>query len=194
MFPRNGFTVKTFQLDQPGDSIRLTHSGTRSGGPAYFQVFGDASAGFREDGNFFGDLWYVARLSADENISAGPFYSNSSAIGTAVRGLMAYGDSGGRWTEPGIGYIGFKFNSGAGVQYGWIRVRMGGSDNKNAFRVLGYAYADPGEPITAGQRPHGEQSPDQGSLGWLALGAVGLLTWRKNRLRAARQTRLPLPV
>ncbi len=58
-----------------------------------------------------------------------------------------YGD----WAEPGIGYVGFKFNNGAGVQYGWVRVRMGGSENNNGFKVLEYAYGDPGEPVTAGR-------------------------------------------
>jgi len=53
------------------------------------------------------------------------------------------------------------------------------------FKLVAYAYADPGEPITAGQRPSDEQAPDEGSLGWLALGAAGLLAWRKSRSRTA---------
>ena len=81
------------------------------------------------------------------------------------------------------GYVGFRFNNGAGIQYGWARVVFSGSD-EHAFRVLAYAYADPGEPITAGQRPSDEQAPDEGSLGWLALGAAGLLAWRKSRSRS----------
>ena len=65
-----------------------------------------------------------------------------------------------------------------------------------AFKVLDFAYADPGEPITAGEGiPRGsegdqdisdDQGPDEGSLGGLALGAVGLLAWRKSRSRTAR--------
>ena len=64
------------------------------------------------------------------------------------------------------------------------------------FVVLDFAYGDPGERITAGQRPPGaseddqdisdEEGPDEGSLGGLALGAVGLLAWRKSRSRTAR--------
>ncbi len=49
------------------------------------------------------------------------------------------------------------------------------------FELLDYAYADPGESITAGQRSSDEKAPDQGSLGWLALGALGLLAWRRRR-------------
>ena len=64
-----------------------------------------------------------------------------------------------------------------------------------AFKVLDFAYGDPGEPITAGQGiPRGsegdqdisdDQLPGEGSLGGLALGAVGLLAWRKSRSRTA---------
>ena len=54
-----------------------------------------------------------------------------------------------------------------------------------SFILLDYAYADPGEGLRAGQTSEGtlsdEQAPDQGSLGGLALGAVGLLAWRKSR-------------
>ncbi len=71
-----------------------------------------------------------------------------------------------------------------------------GGAQKYRFGLLDYAYADPGEPIRAGQKSSAEQAPDQGStdeqapdegsLGGLALGAVGLLAWRKNRSRIAR--------
>ena len=64
---------------------------------------------------------------------------------------------------------------------------------EHGFEVVSYAYADPGEPIKAGQKSSveqapdqsstEEQAPDQGSLGGLALGAIGLLAWRKNRSR-----------
>ena len=67
---------------------------------------------------------------------------------------------------------------------------------EHGFEVVSYAYADPGEPIKAGQTSSNEQVPDQdstdeqapdeGSLGGLALGAVGLLVWRKSRSRTAR--------
>jgi hypothetical protein len=62
--------------------------------------------------------------------------------------------------------------------------------------VFDFAYADPGEQITAGQGiPRGsegdqdisdDRGPDEGSLGGLALGAVGLVAWRKSRSRTAR--------
>lgn len=111
---------------------------------------------------------------------------------------MAYGSGGYHscscsrtfFGHPGTGFVGFRFDTGAGFQYGWVRVKMTGRP-ENAFRVIDYAYADPGEPITAGQRSSDPQTPDKGSLGWLAVGAVGLLAWRKSRSRTARHTKLP---
>ena len=89
------------------------------------------------------------------------------------------------WGHGGTGYVGFRFNNGAGIQYGWARVKMT-TGLKHGFKVLAYAYADPGEAITAGQRPSDEKAPNEGSLGWLGVGAVGLLAWRKSRSRTAR--------
>jgi hypothetical protein len=99
-----------------------------------------------------------------------------------------------------MGFVGFRFNNGAGIQYGWVRVRIAVPPHDGiggwGFKVLDFAYADPGEPITAGEGiPRGseddqdisdDQGPDEGSLGGLALGAVGLLAWRKSRSRTAR--------
>jgi hypothetical protein len=99
----------------------------------------------------------------------------------------------GEWiTAPGHGFIGFKFNSGNGAQYGWVRITMIGP--YCAFRLVDYAYADLGEPIRAGQMSSDEMVPNEnddvmpqeGSLGALALGAVGLLAWRTRRSQAAR--------
>jgi len=109
---------------------------------------------------------------------------------------MALAGAGGsqQWRDPGVGFVGFRFNSGAGIQYGWARVRMGGASRSNGFLLIDYAYADPGQGIRAGEGiPRaGEdgqdmsEGPDEGSLGGLALGAVGLLAWRKSRSRIAR--------
>ena len=164
-----------FKLDQPGDSFRLSqHSGVRyhnfryyNGGAPIdrFSIFGIASAAFR------GVQGYVSKLSPGQTISMGNFIQG-------VPGNLAQG-----W-HRGIGFIGFRFNNGAGVQYGWARITMKRGRAKN-FILLDYAYADPGERLTAGETSEGtlsdEQAPDEGSLGGLALGAVGLLAWRKSR-------------
>ena len=76
----------------------------------------------------------------------------------------------GQWLDRGRGFIGFRWNSGAGFQYGWARITKTTWEDK--IRLEDYAYADPGEPITAGQRSSNEMVPDIGSLGGLALGAT----------------------
>jgi hypothetical protein len=179
--------ASSFKLDQLGDSFRFSRF---SGGGSYyyyygghhrhhkhhggrpidrFSIFGIASAAFR------GVQGYVSQLSPSQTISMGNF----------IQGVpVAGGDLQGQGMHRGIGFIGFRFNNGAGVQYGWARIKMKGGEAKN-FTLLDYAYADPGERLTAGQTSEGilsdEQAPDQGSLGGLALGAVGLLAWRKSR-------------
>ena len=179
--------VKTFPLDQAGDFFQFEHF---SSGFAGFKITGIVSGSWRGRGTFENYRYYASKLPKGSNISVSgsrgfthgnPYFKQG--FGTLVSAPYGY-DGYGSWTDPGIGFVGFKFNNGAGVQYGWVRVRMSKLP-ENAFTVLDYAYADPGEPITAGQRSSDERAPDQGSLGWLALGAVGLLAWRKSRSRTA---------
>ena len=204
---------KWFQLDQLGDSIEFLHSGVprrpRLGGSftypaAGFNVRGIATAAFRGYYGLRSSYFaaFASKLSFGESIAAGhfthgccfPFYSAGIL---AVGSGLAYGP----WKNPGMGFVGFVFNNGAGPQFGWARVRISrqiqaGGLAGYAFKVLDFAYGDPGERITAGQRPPGvredeqdisdDQGPDEGSLGGLALGAVGLLDWRKSRSRTAR--------
>jgi len=82
----------------------------------------------------------------------------------------------------GSGLVGFKFNNGAGDQYGWVRVKML-DGRKNMFWVIDYAYGDPGEPVLAGQTGANASAPELESLGGLVLGGR-----RVARLAQARQT------
>ncbi len=172
----------SFNLDQPGDFFRLSHEtfGTEILGVAGFSIFGIASEAFR---GFWGvsSYHYVSKLSHGQRISMGNFTQNTSRH----PGFLAGGYSA-KWEKRGTGFIGFRFNNGAGVQYGWARITKEGPAHDN-FYLLDYAYADPGEPLRAGETSEDtlsdEQSPDQGSLGGLALGAAGLLAWRKSRTR-----------
>jgi hypothetical protein len=125
---------------------------------------------------------YVSKLTFGQNISSHLFGLNCGAD----QGFLAVSNDIGYWTDPGMGFIGFRVKKSTGFQYGWVRVRMTGGP-QNGFALLDYAYADPGEAITAGQRSSNEHvTPAEGSLGWFALGAVGLLAWRKSRSRMAR--------
>ena len=82
------------------------------------------------------------------------------------------------------GFIGFKFNTGAGTQYGWVRMKIQ-PDPLVGMKVRDYAWADPGEPIKTGQTSssggRAAALPDEGSLGLLALGGAGLMGWRNRR-------------
>ena len=179
-----------FQLDQPGDSIRLRHSwdltscSVSYGGFAHFGVLGLAGAsvaGFYCPSN--PQVVSASKLSRGELISRRPFLARHS-------GLLAaeFTDCVGQFDYGDLSFIGFRFNNGSGDQYGWVRVKFGGRHPiDHNFWLVDYAYADPGEPIRAGQTSSSEMVPEEeGSLGWLALGAAGLLAWRKRRSQAAR--------
>jgi MYXO-CTERM domain-containing protein len=185
----------TFQLDQPGDFIRLRHDVficyKDYGGGGYFGVRGLAGASFAglypPSCNNLADLASVSRLERGNLISNRPFVRGESGIlATNAVHCGTAGDDAGQFDGEGIGYIGFKFNNGSGDQYGWVRIWMSRGINENDnFRLIDYAYGDVGEPIRAGQTSSNEMVPEEGSLGWLALGAAGLVAWRKRRSQAA---------
>ena len=163
--------VLTLALGDNGN-IKLIHSKTRSfygtetfylGGSAFLKVSAPGAA-VRGGGS-------ISRLLPGNVISAGPFAGGSGPLATYFFGA-------GQFRAPGQGFVGFKFNTGAGEQYGWVRVRMNGFP-ENSFAVVDYAYGDPGEVVKAGQKR--SHSPDLESLGALALGATGLVAWRRRR-------------
>jgi PEP-CTERM motif-containing protein len=147
---------------------------------AGFFMAGDVSAMFR--GTSGPSNLYAAKLASGVNVSVGKFVSSTKSASSAV---LAYhnlgGNSFGNFTSPGIGFIGIKFDSGKGTQYGWIRVQMNGPGKGNTFTLVDYAYADVGEAIETGQ------VPEPNSLAFLAFGGVGLLAWRKWRARLSER-------
>ena len=83
-----------------------------------------------------------------------------------------------QWLNPGTGYIGFQFDLGGGTQYGWAEVQVNGvPDNRGFFFRYGYGMV--GDSVFAGEGPR--VIPEPGALGFLALGSVGLLAWRRQR-------------
>jgi hypothetical protein len=172
----------TFPLDQPGDFIRLRHhTGTGYAGYNYFSVagrLGASNAGFyAPDCTWLSPVW-ASKLDLGQLISRRQFVPVQSA-------LLAFRSLCGEFNHRGLGYIGFKFNNGSGDQYGWVRIYVRRTFY-DTFILEDYAYGDVGDRVRAGQTSSNEMVPEEGSLGWLALGAAGLLAWRKRRSRTAR--------
>jgi hypothetical protein len=186
--------TETFPLGSAGAFFRLRDSvvfcSTLYGGGAYFGVFaryGASFAGFyNQPCNNTNNLASVSRLQRGDLISNRPFVPGQSGnIALATDDRCGRGFVG-QFDGKGVGFIGFKFNNGSGDQYGWVRIKMKDPwwDNFNqVFRLADYAYGDVGDRIRAGQTSSNEMVPGEGSLGWLALGAAGLLAWRKRRSR-----------
>ena len=177
----SGETVHTFQL-APGAGMAFIHfphyygSHTRDGGSAFFAA--SYAAGYYKTCVYDPEDASVSNLSRGQAISTRPFVRYGGILASR-EGFDCGGGARGLFLEPGIAFIGFKFNTGNGDQYGWARVEMRGYPN-NQFRLIDYAYGDVGDRIRAGQRSNSE-APELESLGGLALGAAGLLAWRKRR-------------
>ena len=88
------------------------------------------------------------------------------------------------WTDPR--FVGFRFNTGNGTQYGWVRIHTKLDNNLHAHDLINdYAWGDVGDAIVTGQK-HSLQPANAnsvpGSLGLLAFGAQGLDAWRTQRM------------
>jgi hypothetical protein len=156
----------------PGASFGLAQTSFFSGiGAARAGVFASggtaAFAGFSASG-----FPYVSKLASGVNIN-GANFNAAYPVGTLA---FAYGYANSQWLAPGTGFIGLRFNTGSGTEYGWARVTMDGSPG-NTFTLVDYAYGDVGQSINAGQTA----VPEPGSLALLALGGAGLVAWRKRR-------------
>jgi hypothetical protein len=167
-----------FPFDQPGDSIFFVHYTFEGSARALLRVGALMSGGFA--GRYGGLESPLASRLVDQNnyISNNRFLGGFGYLAVSVRGQVN-----GDWTTPGNAFVGFFFNNGAGKQYGWVRVKMGSRRNLFRFRVVDYAFADPGEQILPGQTESGATVPTEGSLGLLSLGATGLDLWRQHRGR-----------
>jgi len=127
---------------------------------------------------------WIVPLGSRENVSSGRFYS---AAGNPDRGIIFTFFSDG-YFQPyyGVrGYIGFRFNTGKGTQYGWARIQTKMNMNYRAQETIkDYAWGDVGDAILTGQK-HSLQPANAnsvpGSLGLLAFGAQGLDAWRTQR-------------
>jgi hypothetical protein len=178
----------TFRLDRRGDFIRLRHSSlgcsSSYSGSGFFNVgalAGASIAGFYNNCGFPPHYISASNLKRGQLISSRPFVpAQAHSAVLAANGTHCPGQF-----PEGVGFIGFKFNNGSGDQYGWVRIQTR-ADIFHPFILRDYAYGDVGDRIRAGQTSSNEMVPAEGSLGGLALGAAGLLAWRKSRSRTAR--------
>jgi MYXO-CTERM domain-containing protein len=149
---------------------------------------------FSIKGVIFGSAWesrihhWLSNLAPRENVSAGNFYS---VAGEPDHGVVFENWSDGNF-QPFYGdrgFIGFRFDNGKGTQYGWGRIQTKRDFHNRAHEVIkDYAWADVGEDIRTGQTSSSGDMvntvTDSGSVGLLALGAAGLVAWRKRRKQA----------
>jgi hypothetical protein len=128
---------------------------------------------------------FLHNLPRGENVSAGRFYS---VAGHPDHGVLFTNWSDGSFAPSGPpvrGFVGFRFNTGNGTQYGWARIQTKSDRNNVAHEVIkDYAWGDVGDAILTGQA-HSLQPANAnsvaGSLGLLAFGAQGLDAWRTQR-------------
>jgi hypothetical protein len=133
---------------------------------------------------YHGLIGYVSKLDRGVPVSAGKFITPQfESIAVMADNYYTQG----QFQEKGIGFIGFRFNTGKGTQYGWARVRTTGNPH-DFFILVDYAWGDPGDQIKTGQKTLANDQPTQapatGALGFLALGAAGLVAWRRTRAGA----------
>jgi hypothetical protein len=185
-----GFQTHSFPLSQGAVLVGFREADGGGDSSATFEIKGAAvSNAFRE---YSSSLRVANALPRGSVISQGYFVAFRS--GVTVGRLQDYSCSFPGWVEPGTYYIGFRFDGGAGKQYGWVRIKWAGCNGDKKYIVKDYAWGDPGDKIKTGQKQlHEDDSQaaksdeaapladSQGSLGLLALGAVGLQAWRKSR-------------
>ncbi|MGH8094269.1 MAG: hypothetical protein ACREIF_12490 [Chthoniobacterales bacterium] len=128
----------------------------------------------------------LSNLQSGSPISSGKF---GSVAGQPGIGELKGAYWTGRFLDDGRGIIGFKFNSGAGTQYGWVRVKVSHFKGfKYRYVIEDYAWGDVGDSIKAGQKRSQQDTTTaesvSGSLGVLACGGAGLEAWRNERARA----------
>jgi hypothetical protein len=152
----------------------------------FFLIKGASSGSARAYAHGSDGFNLLSNLPSGENVSAGRFYSVTGHPGHGV--LIA------NWSDGAFaplefgrlrGFVGFRFNTGNGTQYGWARIETRNDSHNRIHEVIkDYAWGDVGDAILAGQK-HSFQPAKAtsvlGSLGLLAFGAQGLDAWRTQR-------------
>ena len=189
-----GFNSDSFPLDPAGGVLIFKHgkhvygsSSFYDGGTARAFVQAPVSAwmnGYELSCSHNPDASAsVSNLARNAVISQQPFVTSGGVLGSKGAFFYGCGENGrGQFLDrEKNAFIGFKFNNGAGVQYGWARLSVQGYPF-NRFKLVDYAYGDPGDIVLAGQKSD-DSAPALESLGGLAIGAAALLAWRGQRTK-----------
>jgi len=190
----NPLSSAYFPLNASG-SLFFQHFNIGAEGGARIEIVGPDGRAGDSIGGLVGSFvqyggFYVSNLPPRVNLSQLRFGAYCRVTTSTYSELHCFGGTigytqrpNGRFRRPGEGFVGFTFDTGAGPQYGWARIKTSG-EPKYRFILHDYAWADPGESIQTGQKRSSRQMatvPEHGSLGLLALGAAGLIAWRKGR-------------
>lgn len=129
---------------------------------------------------------FLSNLPPRNDVSAGRFFSiadnpnHGVLISTSLYGQFS------PYFGPVRGFVGFRFNTGNGTQYGWARIYTKLDSNFHIHDLIkDYAWGDVGDAILTGQKHSLEPANANsvsGSLGLLAFGAQGLDAWRTQRM------------
>src|SRR5262245_53762199 len=127
---------------------------------------------------------FLSNLPPRRNVSTGRF---SSVAGNPGIGVLISNWSDGQFSPvggSGRGFVGFRFNTGNGTQYGWARIETRNDGKNRLHDAINYAWGDVGDVILTGQKHYlqpASANSAAGSLGLLAFGAQGLDAWRTQR-------------
>lgn len=150
------------------------------------------------------DLVFIAQQGASNYLATAPtglsfaglalggfFYPSNVPYGEIIgnmtfnvpqggRGDLAWssGYSNSQFVDQG-GYVAFRFSTTeTGTYHGWAQLSLIEGAPTNTYRLERYAYANASDNLTVGQMA---AVPEPSSMASLALGAVGLLSWRRSR-------------
>ena len=191
---KNNETLPYF-LDFNDDGINdfsIIHSG---GSYSSYKVQFSGASIWGQDGNAFvaaSKLEFIDKLEAGDLVDpVGKFVGrgNFGSLYSSNGVQTEYGNFLG--SDNAFFGVRFRDSSGTSTHFGWARVSMPSDGSQITFHDLAYN-ENPGESILAGQGIPGSSIltgqgipntpvPEPGTLGMLALGAIGVIAWRKRK-------------
>jgi hypothetical protein len=176
VFTINGLNELTF-----GDTYKSnpnTHTQFASLGVASFTSHAPGGAGVMTSFLAAGALIGPGKTFTSSTKLAGQQWTKTNSatpVGSAALGAWA--------AHIGqTGYLGFEFNNGGTIDYGWLKLTISETANHDIQAVInGWAYNNTGQAIDAGQGIPAAAEPGLPSLLLLSLGSLGLGAWRRKK-------------